>query len=213
MFAVHRDGSYDWATMIGRREFCFGTLTFFAAVLTGCEEHVPVLKIPENADECFDLFRFFTDPAFQLEQAKNGLGVNGEPRVQDLKTRKLFTFDDQPGILKSINFQTGTDGQPDANMLDAIYIYYRTPINVSLARLESLLGRSNRHDKKIAAQIAMFTNLQPGQKEKERSSFGFYPNGPIAPGHLKGDLLFSCDSTFWDTKSVDFLRYERRLNV
>jgi hypothetical protein len=199
--------------MIGRREFCFGTLALLSAALTGCKERVPVLKIPEDADECFDLFRFFTDPAFQLEQAKNGLGVKGEPRLQDLKTRKLFSYEDQPGILKSIDFQTGADGDPDANMLDAIYIDYRTPINVSLRRLESLLGQPNRYDEKIAAQIAMFTNLKPGQKEKERSSFGFFPEQPIAPGHLKGDLLFSCDATSWDTKRVDSLRYQRRLNV
>jgi hypothetical protein len=199
--------------MIGRREFCFGTLALFTAALTGCKEHVPVLKVPEDADECFDLFRFFTDPAFELERAKAGLGVKGEPRFQDLKTRKHFTFDDQPGILKSIDFQTGGNDRPEADKLAAIYIYYRTPIKVSLRRLESYLGPSNQHDKKIAAQIATFTNLQPGQKERERSSFGFYPDGPIAPGHLKGDLLFSCDTTSWDTKSVDFLRYERRVNV
>lgn len=198
--------------MITRREFSFGALAFSAACLIGCKERVPVLKVPENADECFDLFRFFTDPAFGLEQAKAGLGVTGEPRVlDDPGSRKLFTFEDQSGLLERIGLQTGPDNHPDAGKLDAMYIYYRNPIDVSLSRLESYLGPSDERNKKIAAQLAMFTNLQPGQKEREISSYSFYPDQPIAPGHLKGDLLFKCDTVSSDTKRVDSLRYQRRV--
>ena len=199
--------------MLARREFCFGTLACFATVLTGCTERVPVLKIPENADECVDLFRFFTQPAFDLEGATAGLGVRGEPRLlNDPDTRKLYTYENQSGVLESISFETGPDGQDDSNKLNAIYIDYRTAIEVSLSRVESYLGRSARHHSKIAAQIAMFTNLKPGQKERERTSFGFYPDNPIAPGHLKGDVLFECDATSSDTKRVDSLRYQRRID-
>jgi hypothetical protein len=187
-------------------------LAFSAAALIGCKERVPVLKVPENADECFDLFRFFTDPAFGLEQAKAGLGVTGEPRVlDDPKSRKLYTFEDQSGLLERIGLQIGPDGRPDAGKLNAMYLYYRNPIDVSLSRLESYLGPSDERNKKIAAQLAMFTNLQPGQKEREISSYSFYPDQPIAPGHLKGDLLFKCDTVSSDTKRVDSLRYQRRL--
>lgn len=204
--------------MIGRREFCLGTLGVFAATFIGCKEHVSVLKIPEDADECVDLFRFFTEPAFGLEQARAGLGATGEPRLMDdPSTWKVYTFDDQRGVVESIALIAGPDSRPDANKLTGIYIYYRTPINVSLSRLERYLGKSDRRDKKVAAElrspIAMFTNLQPGQKEREVSSFSFYPDQPIAPGHLKGDLLFTCDTTSWDTKRVNFLRYERRVDI
>jgi hypothetical protein len=113
--------------------------------------------------------------------------------------------------LERIGLQIGPDGRPDAGKLNAMYLYYRNPIDVSLSRLESYLGPSDERDKKIAAQLAMFTNLQPGQKEREISSYSFYPDQPIAPGHLKGDLLFKCDTVSSDTKRVDSLRYQRRL--
>jgi hypothetical protein len=180
----------------------------------GCKERVPVLKVPENADECVDLFRFFTDPAFGLEQARAGLGVTGEPRIlDDPKSRKLFTYEHESGLLESIGLQIEPENAPSAGRLDAMYIQYRNPIDVSLRRVESYLGRSREHIEKIAAQLAMFTNLRPGQKEKERSSYGFYPDQPIASGHLKGDFLFQCDTVASDTKRADSLRYQRRLVV
>ena len=57
--------------------------------------------------------------------------------------------------------------------------------------------------------VSMLTNLQPGENERSRSSHSFFPDNPIAPGHLKGDLLFQCDTIYWDTKLVDVLRYQR----
>ena len=200
------------AHMISRRQFCFAALAVFAAGFIGCKKRVRVLKVPENADECADLFHFFTDPAFGLEQAKAGLGVAGEPRVlDDPKSRKLFTYEYKSGPLESIGLQVEPDNHPDAGKLTAIYIDYRNPIDVSLSRVESYLGRSSEHTKKVAAQLAMFTNLRPGQKEKERSAHGFFPDQPIAPGHLKGDFLFQCDTVSSDTKRADSLRYQRSL--
>ena len=203
--------------MFTRREFCFGTLALSAAGLIGCKERVPVLKVPEDTDECADLFRYFTDPGFGLEQARAGLGLTGEPRVlDDPRSRKLFTYEYESGLLERIGLEIGPDGRPDAGKLTAMYIDYRYPIDVSVRRLESYLGPSSRRDKKIAASLksspaARFTNLQPGEKELERSSYHFIPAEPIAPGHLKGDLLFQCDAVYWDTKRVDSLRYQRRV--
>jgi hypothetical protein len=108
--------------------FVLGVLAFSAAGVIGCKERVRVLKVPENADECADLFHFFTDPAFGLEQARSGLGIASEPRVlDDPGTRKLFTYEYESGLLKSIGFQTGPDDHPDAGKLDAIYIKLPKP--------------------------------------------------------------------------------------
>ena len=68
--------------MIQRRDFCIGLFAAIAAT-AACRERVARLKVPEDADECVDLFRYFTDPDFGFEQAKVGLNVSGEPDVRD----------------------------------------------------------------------------------------------------------------------------------
>ena len=132
------------------------------------------------------------DPGLALREAK---------LLDDPGTRKLFTFEYKSGRLESIRFETGADNRPDAGKLTAIYIDYREPIDVSLRRLESYLGASSERNKKIAAQVesppvAAFTNLQPGQKERERSSYSFFPDQPIAPGHLKYKACRAVSSRF-----------------
>ena len=199
--------------MIQRRDFCIGLFAAIAAT-AACRERVARLKVPESADECVDLFRFFTDPAFGLEQAKAGLNVTGEPRVlDDPKHRMLFTYENQSELVKSIGLQTNPDDGSGELRLEAIYINYRRPIDVSLSRLESYLGAFNHHPEKVpeyvGLPVSMFSNLKPGQKERSRSSYSFFPDNPIAPGHLKGDLLFQCDTIAWNTKRAESLRYQR----
>lgn len=196
--------------MMERREFCIGLCGAITAAGAACRERVARLKVPENADECADLFRFFTDPAFGLEQARLGLGLTGEPRVlDDPRSRKVFTFEDQSELVESVDLHT----TPDGLKLTAIYIDYRRPVEVSLRRLESYLGASEERIRKVPAPMESprsgFTNLMAGQKEISRSSHTFYPANPIAPGHLKGDLLFRCDTVSSDTKRVISLRYQR----
>src|SRR5688572_16333498 len=70
------------AIMPTRREFLFGAAAGVAVTMLGCrKDREAVLKIPEDAEECFDLFKFFTEPNFDFEQAKNGLGITGTPKV------------------------------------------------------------------------------------------------------------------------------------
>ena len=199
--------------MIQRRDFCIGLFAAIAAT-AACRERVARLKVPESADECVDFFRFFTDPAFGLEQAKAGLNVTGEPRVlDDPKHRMLFTYENQSELVKNIDLQTTPNDGSGELRLTAIHIGYRRPIDVSLMRLESYLGPSREHTEKMAPYIglpvSMFTDLQPDQKELSRSAHSFFPDNPIAPGHMKGDFLFQCETVFGDIKRADSLRYQR----
>lgn len=202
------------ATMLRRREFLLVAAAGVAAAMFGCRTSEAVLKIPENADECFDLFRFFTDSAFGFEQARAGLSLTGEPRVlQASPTWRRHTFEDQKGLAERLTLDTSSKDDGTDEYLSAIYINYRHPIGVSLSTMTANLGFPRTHSEKVPVPVdrspAAFTNLMPGQKEKEVTSYGFHPEEPIAPGFLKGDVLFTCDATYWDTKPVKFLRFQR----
>ena len=183
--------------MIQRRDFCIGLFAAIAAT-AACRERVARLKVPEDADECVDLFRYFTDPGFGFEQAKVGLNVSGEPDVRDDDYGKLFTFENQSEPVKSIRLGTMRDKGSGELRLAAIYIYYQRPIEVSLMRLQSFLGESIEQYSKSARQ-----------RGPAHSSHGFSPDNPIAPGHLKGGLLFESEAVEKDIKHVNWLRYQR----
>ena len=186
------------------------------ALMKGCKTYVPVLKVPENADEVADLFRFFTKPDFELEQAKVGLGVTGEPRIHDdPRWRKIFTYEFSTGYVERISLQIGGRDHRDAGRLNSISIDYRSPIPASLRRLERYFGAADIRIRKIPAPlsgpVSMFTNLMPGQKEKEIASYSFDPAEPIAEGHLKGALRVTCDHNNADNKALTSLDYTRKL--
>lgn len=199
-----------------RREFLIGaTAAGIAFTMFGCRigSREAVLKIPEDAEECFDLFKFFTDPALGFEQAKTGLGLTGEPKIlQSSPEWRRHTFENQKGFASSVGLNTTTD-EEHGEYLSGIYINYGKPIGISLSTMKANLGAATEHLKKVpiygTVAPTMFTNLMPGQREKEVISYGFYPD-PIATGSMKVSILFRADSTYWDTKTVDFLRFERR---
>ena len=203
--------------MISRRDLFLGTMgAAVLALVKGCKSYVPVLKVPENVDEIADLFRFFTRPDFELEQAKAGLGVTGEPRIHDdPRWRKIFTYEFPTGSVERIALQIGGRDHREAGRLNSISIDYRSPITVSLRHLESYLGAADIRIRKIpvppGSSISMFTNLMPGQKEKEIASYSFDPAEPIAEGHLKGALRVTCDHNNSDSKAVNSLDYTREL--
>ncbi len=203
------------ANMHTRREFLIGAAGTLAFMTLGCRNSSSkaVLKIPENAEECIHLFNFFSDPALGFEQARTGLGLTGEPKVLQSSERwRRNIFEDQKGLAKNVELNTTRD-ETYGEYLSGIYISYGKPIGVSLSTIKANLGTATEHIKKIpvfgTAAPLMFTNLKPGQREKEIVSYGFYPE-PSAAGTMKVSVLFTADSTFWDTKTVDFLRFERR---
>lgn len=201
------------ANMHTRREFLFGAAAGVAFTMLGCRNaREAILKIPENTEECIDLFKFFTDPAFGFEQARTGLGLTGEPKVLQSSERwRRHTFEEQKGFADRVELNTTTD--QNGEYLSGIYINYATPIGISLSAMKASFGAATEHIKKVpvygTAPPAMFTNLMPGQREKEIVSYGFYPE-PAAPASMKVSILITADSTYWDTKTVDFLRFERR---
>lgn len=198
--------------MVTRREFLFGAV---AVTTLGCRTvREAVLKIPENTEECIDLFKFFSDPAFGFDQARTGLGLTGEPKVlQSTPTWRRHTFEDQKGIAKSVTLDISGNDEGAGAYFSAIYINYRKPAGIALSTMKANFGTATQHMKRVPVfggiSTESFTNLKPGQKEKVVFSYGFYPE-PAAPGLMKGDILFNCDSTYWDTKTVDFLRLQRR---
>lgn len=203
------------ANMHTRREFLIGAAVAGAAfTMLGCRTtREAVLKIPEDAEECAHLFKFFTDPAFGFEQARIGFGLTGEPKVlQSSPEWRRHTFENQKGFARSVELNTTTD-EMHGEYLSGIYINYGKPAGISLSTMKANFGAATEHLKKVpiygTAAPKMFTNLKPGQREKEVISYGFYPE-PIAPAIMKVSILFTADSTSWDTKSVDFLRFERR---
>lgn len=198
--------------MVTRREFLFVGATGAALTMLGCGTREAVLKIPEDAEECFHLFKFFSDPNFGFEQAKNGLGITGTPKVLQSSDRwRRHTFEDQKGVAKSVQLNTTTDERGD--YLSGIYIYYASPVGFALSTMKANFGAATERTKKVPVfgelSPASFTNLMPGQKQKEVTTYSFFPE-PIAPGSMKGDLLITADTTYWDTKMVEFLRLERR---
>ncbi len=204
------------ANVQNRREFLFGaTAAGVAFTVLGCRSSTreAVLKIPEDADGCVDLFKFFSDPALVFEQARTGLSLTGEPKILQSSERwRRHTFEDQKGFARSVELNTTTD-EKHGEYLSDIYINYAKPVGISLSTMKANFGVATEHFKKVpivgTAAPAMFTNLMPGQREKEVVSYGFYPE-PIAPASMKVSILFTADSTYWDTKTVDFLRLERR---
>jgi hypothetical protein len=202
------------ANMHTRREFLYGAAAGVAFATFGCRvaSREAVLKIPEDAEECFHLFKFFTDPALGFEQARTGLGLTGEPKVlQSSPEWRRNTFENQNGSASSVQLNTTTDEHGE--YLSGIYINYAKPIGISLSTMKANFGSATEHFKKVPVygsySPASFTNLMPGQREKEVMTYGFYPE-PIRPGDMKVSVLFRADATYWDTKTVDFLRLERR---
>ncbi len=203
------------ANMQTRREFLIGaSASSLCVTLLGCRNGLreAVLKIPEDADECFDVFKFFTDSALGFEQARTAFHLTGEPKVLQSSERwRRHIFEDQKGIAKRVELNTTTDDQ-HGEYLSGIYINYGKPAGISLSTMKANFGAATEHLKKVpvygTAAPKMFTNLMPGQKEKEVISYGFYPE-PIVPATMKVSILFTADSTYWDTKTVDFLRFER----
>jgi hypothetical protein len=201
--------------MVRRREFLLSAAAGLAVPILGCGIRFgreAVLKIPEDATECVDLFRFFTDPNFDFERARAGLGLTGEPRVlQATPEWRRHTFEEQKGPASSVELNTFTDKRY-GEYLSGIYIYYENPIGISLSTMKANLGSATERSRQLPAEIRLspeaFTNIMPGQKLKEVVSYSFYPEPP-APGHMKGDVLFSGDATYWDTKPTDFIRFER----
>jgi hypothetical protein len=183
--------------------------------MLGCRKvREPVLKIPENADDCLHLFNLFTDPAFDLAQARTGLGLTGEPKVlQSTPSWRRHTFEDQIGIAKSVTLDTSSKDDGSDAYFSAIYIDYRHLPGFSLSTMKRNFGPADVRTKRVPVighvSAESFTNMRPGQKEKEVTSFSFYPE-PKAPDRMKVDILFTCDATYWDTKTVDFLRLQRR---
>lgn len=198
--------------MVTRREFLFVGAAGSAFTMLGCRTREAVLKIPEDAEECFHLFKFFSDPNFDLEKAKTGLGITGEPKVMRSSERWLRnTFEDQKGVAKSVQLNTTTDERGE--YLSDIYIYYAKPVGFSLSTMKANFGAANERTKKVPVfgelSPASFTNLMPGQKQKEVTTYSFFPE-LLTPGSMKGDVLITSDATYWDTKMVEFLRFQRR---
>jgi hypothetical protein len=206
--------------MVSRRSFCGSAMSLFglAVIGSGCVPRKKVLKYPESAEECADLFEFFTDPAFGFDQAKAGLHITGEPKILDATSDwRRTTFPSQNGLIRSIELGT-SKGE-----LSSIHIYYQSAIDVSLKRLESLLGTSKEYnnvtvggiDRSSVSPTAAFTNIMPDSPQRNRpreSSYGFYPEEPLKTGLLKGSLLINCESTDKNVKRTSFLRYERWTN-
>lgn len=206
---------------ITRRSFCGAAIAAFGIAAAGgaCKPRVKVLKYPENAEEVADLFEFFTHRDFDFEKAKAGLKITGDPRSLDSSStwRRTF-FPKQNELIREIELGT-SKGE-----LSSIYIYYENAIEVSLRRLESLLGTAKRYDNHMVGKtdlagsdsIAAFTNRMPNSPPDNRprtTSFGFYPPEPLTPDSLKGSLLIRSNDTGDNVKRVTFLRYERRISL
>lgn len=203
---------------ISRRSFCGAAIAAFgiAAIGASCKQRVKVLKYPENAEEVADLFELFTDRDFSFEAAKAGLKITGEPRSFDSSENwRRNTFPKQNELIREIELGT-SKGE-----LSSMYIYYQDAIEVSLRRLESLLGTAKRYDNHMVGKadlvqsdsIAALTNRMPNSPPDNRpptSSFGFYPAEPLTPNSLKGSLLIRSEHSDANLKRVNFLRYERR---
>jgi hypothetical protein len=202
------------ANMPTRREFLFGAAAGVGVMTLGCRKELEaILKIPEDAEECLHLFKFFTDPNFDFEQARTGLSLTGKPQVlQSTPTWRRHTFNAQTSAAGSVTLDTTTKDDGPGEYLSAIYIDYRRPPGISLSTMKSNFGAATEHSEKVLVDDgyspAQFTNMMRKKKEKEVISYSFFPE-PIAPGYMKGDVLFRCDATYWDTKTVDFLRLQR----
>jgi hypothetical protein len=199
--------------MFTRREFLFSAVAALAFQTLGCKERIAVLRIPVDAADCLDLYTFFTDPKLTSDRVRSAFGLTGEPKVlksSDTWTRN--TFENQNGHAKSVELNTSVD-ETYGEYFSGIYIDYTKPIGVSLSAMKGKLGVPTERTKKVPVfgthSTASFTNLMPGQKEKEEVSYGFYPEASD-PGKMKVSVLFTADSTYWDTKTVNFLRFERR---
>jgi len=204
--------------MITRRTFCIGvTSAAFLWAAAGCRQRVAVLKIPENGDECVDFFKFFTDPAFELEEARTGLKVTGEPHIYEMSGFKRFSYENQAGPASDIILEMSdrlAEGQ--ALRLSTIDIRYKQPIDVSLKSVELaigvskefnniLLGRLGRPKMKIVSNTARPVRHGPPQ----RSLYLLSPEGPLSAGALKGQLRMESNPTENNVKKVISLSYDR----
>lgn len=157
-------------TKVTRRAFSLSIATAAAAYLVGCDRQLlpggnkAALKMPQNADDIANLFQHFADPAFGFDDAKTGLGLIGEAKVNERDKQKRYEFADQSESVRAVELATPLNEQS----LTEIEIQFRRNIEVSLKRLEHHLGVGKGIDSTSGVgmlsvpAVRSFTNIVPG---------------------------------------------------